>query len=182
MADNFLTRQYVHIPMWGWIIGGVAGLYILTKLKTGSSTATRPTAAVTSTPYGTGQAPSIFFLPQGPYGGTLAPPNINVTVNRNPGNGPTSDVPGTPVSNTPPPPPAPPDPGPPPPAPQDQGPPPPNYVTVGTWGNGQDGLAPWDSTLWGIANHFGTTVDALVNANNIGNPDLIYPGQQIMIP
>lgn len=37
-------------------------------------------------------------------------------------------------------------------------------------------------TLWDIAQRHGTTVDALVAANNIPNRDLIYPGQQIIIP
>lgn len=37
-------------------------------------------------------------------------------------------------------------------------------------------------TLWAIAKRYGTTVDALVEANNIPNRDLIYPGQEIIIP
>lgn len=36
-------------------------------------------------------------------------------------------------------------------------------------------------TLWDIAQKYGTTVDALVKANAIKNPDLIYPGQKIKI-
>lgn len=37
-------------------------------------------------------------------------------------------------------------------------------------------------TLSGIARHFGTTVEALVAANNIENPDVIHPGQELIIP
>ena len=37
-------------------------------------------------------------------------------------------------------------------------------------------------TLWGIAQKYKTTVDALVKANNIKNPNLIYAGQKVKIP
>lgn len=37
-------------------------------------------------------------------------------------------------------------------------------------------------TLSGIARNFGTTVEALVAANNIENPDVINPGQELIIP
>lgn len=37
-------------------------------------------------------------------------------------------------------------------------------------------------TLYSIAARNGTTVDALVSANNIANPNLIYPGQVLRIP
>lgn len=37
-------------------------------------------------------------------------------------------------------------------------------------------------TLWKIAKKYKTTVDAIVKANNIKNPDLIMPGQQLIIP
>lgn len=36
-------------------------------------------------------------------------------------------------------------------------------------------------TLWGIAQKYGTTVDALVRKNGIKNPDLIYAGQKLKI-
>lgn len=36
-------------------------------------------------------------------------------------------------------------------------------------------------TLWGIAQKYGTTVDALVKKNSIKNPDLIYAGQVLKI-
>lgn len=37
-------------------------------------------------------------------------------------------------------------------------------------------------TLSAIAARFGTTVDAIVKANNIKNPNLIYVGQRLIIP
>lgn len=37
-------------------------------------------------------------------------------------------------------------------------------------------------TLWGIAKKFGVTVSAVVNANNIRNPNLIYVGEVFVIP
>lgn len=37
-------------------------------------------------------------------------------------------------------------------------------------------------TLWGIAKKFGVTVSAVVNANNIRNPNLIYVGEVFIIP
>lgn len=38
------------------------------------------------------------------------------------------------------------------------------------------------NTLWGIANYFGTTVDAIVRENNIENPEFIIPGLVLKIP
>lgn len=37
-------------------------------------------------------------------------------------------------------------------------------------------------TLWMIAKRYNVTLDALIKANNIQNPDLIYPGQRLIIP
>lgn len=37
-------------------------------------------------------------------------------------------------------------------------------------------------TLYAIARRFGTTINALVSANRIANPNLIYPGQVLTIP
>ncbi|MEN3003958.1 LysM peptidoglycan-binding domain-containing protein [Dehalobacterium formicoaceticum] len=37
-------------------------------------------------------------------------------------------------------------------------------------------------TLYAIALRFGTTVDAIVNLNNIEDPDMIAPGQRLRIP
>jgi LysM repeat protein len=40
----------------------------------------------------------------------------------------------------------------------------------------------WGDTLTGIARRFNTTVQAIVQLNNIPNPDLIYVGQELEIP
>lgn len=37
-------------------------------------------------------------------------------------------------------------------------------------------------TLWKIAKRYNVTLDAIIKANNIANPDLIYPGQRLIIP
>ncbi|HHW03550.1 MAG TPA: DUF3794 domain-containing protein [Thermoanaerobacterales bacterium] len=37
-------------------------------------------------------------------------------------------------------------------------------------------------TLWNIAKRYNVTVDSIVKANNIANPDSIMPGQQLVIP
>lgn len=37
-------------------------------------------------------------------------------------------------------------------------------------------------TLWKIAQTHGTTVDAIVELNKIQNPDLIFPGQGLILP
>ncbi len=42
-------------------------------------------------------------------------------------------------------------------------------------------VQPGDS-LWAIARRFGTSLEAIVRANNIANPDLIYPGDILRIP
>lgn len=56
-------------------------------------------------------------------------------------------------------------------------------VTVAKWpGQSNGGLAQWNTTLWGIAKHTGTTVPELAKLNGIKNPSLIYPGQKIKVP
>lgn len=53
-------------------------------------------------------------------------------------------------------------------------------------GGGQPGtirytVQPGD-TLWSIAQRYGTTVEQIVALNNIANPNLIFPGQVLVIP
>jgi LysM repeat protein len=54
-------------------------------------------------------------------------------------------------------------------------------VTVAPW---NPVSAPWNSTLWGIANHFHVVggYQTLAQINGISNPALIRPGQQISVP
>ncbi len=42
-------------------------------------------------------------------------------------------------------------------------------------------VSPGD-TLWKISRMYGVTVNAIVQANNIANPDILTPGQVIIIP
>ncbi|NLZ37988.1 MAG: LysM peptidoglycan-binding domain-containing protein [Firmicutes bacterium] len=37
-------------------------------------------------------------------------------------------------------------------------------------------------SVWKIANMFGVSMEAIIAANNLKNPDLIYPGQKLIIP
>lgn len=180
MAEGgFLQREYLHVPMWGWIVGAVGVVFLVMKFKGGAaaSAATTPTASTAANGNnGNAQPPNIFFLPNGTYN-TPSPPSVNVTINRLPGQGPSTGIhpiglPPTPIApiNTPAPPSTPAQ-------PQYQ------YVTVQKWpGVSSNGLAEWDTTLWGIANHFGKTVGDLATLNGINNPNLIYPGQQIKVP
>lgn len=40
----------------------------------------------------------------------------------------------------------------------------------------------WNSTLWGIANHYHTSVAALQHLNpQVKNPNLVYPGERIQV-
>lgn len=57
-------------------------------------------------------------------------------------------------------------------------------VTVAKWpGTSVNGLAQWNTTVWGIANHYHTTVAAVMKLNpQIKNANLIYPGQKITVP
>lgn len=57
----------------------------------------------------------------------------------------------------------------------------PQTVTVAPWNSSN----PWNSTLSGIAQHFyndASQYGRIAQANGIANPNLIYPGQQIVIP
>jgi LysM repeat protein len=51
--------------------------------------------------------------------------------------------------------------------------PPPSYTVY---------IVRWGDTLWSIARRFGTTAWAIALANNLRNPNLIYVGQQLIIP
>jgi spore germination protein len=37
-------------------------------------------------------------------------------------------------------------------------------------------------SLWGIAQKYGQSLEAVVAVNHITNPDMIYPGQSLIIP
>jgi LysM repeat protein len=54
-------------------------------------------------------------------------------------------------------------------------------VTVAPW---NPVSAPWNSTLWGIANHYHVAggYPTLARFNGISNPALVRPGEQIRVP
>jgi LysM repeat protein len=189
---NFLTRKYAGIPGFVWMAGAAVLAYFLffrnssSSSGTGASSSggggTSTTGDITLTP-GTetldvqgSQAPSTTVAnpapveptgPQGPPGPPGPPGQPGSTGTPNPQ--PTPNVPpkkkttGTTVTHK-------------------AGPPP--TVTVAKWpGNSVGGLAQWNTTLWGIANHYHTTVAELLKLNpSIKNPNLIYPGQKIVVP
>jgi LysM repeat protein len=52
-------------------------------------------------------------------------------------------------------------------------------VTVAKWTASN---TPWNSTLWGIANHYDTTVANLLKLNpQIKNANLVYPGEKVKV-
>ncbi|HDN80293.1 MAG TPA: LysM peptidoglycan-binding domain-containing protein, partial [Chloroflexi bacterium] len=71
----------------------------------------------------------------------------------------------------------------------------PNFIYVGQKLVIPQGMAPvapttqprihivrWGETLTSIAFRYGTTVEAIVRANNLPNPNFIYAGQRLVIP
>lgn len=187
VGDNFVTHTYGRLPLWGWIgiaVGGILVYRTVSKKSSMASTTANSNRALSGN-NGPGTPPNIFFLPQGAQA-QIPGQTLTVNVNRLPGNGPSQVAP--PISFTPPPaiPYNPIGSGPTPTsAPAPTAPPvaaPHTFVTVKKWpGVSSGGLAEWDTTLWGIATHFGTTVQLLQNLNHISNPNLIYPGQEIEV-
>jgi LysM repeat protein len=57
-------------------------------------------------------------------------------------------------------------------------------VTVGSWPghSGTTGHAAWNTTVWGIAQHYDITIEELLKLNpQIKNANLIYPGEKIKV-
>jgi len=59
----------------------------------------------------------------------------------------------------------------------------PQYVTVAKWpGHSVNGLAQWNTTLWGISKHEHTSIADLLKLNPwIKNPNLLQPGERIRV-
>jgi len=49
-------------------------------------------------------------------------------------------------------------------------------------GGGKVHVVQWGDTLYSLARHYGTTVAAIVQANNLANPNCIYTGQRLIVP
>lgn len=187
MDLGFLTDKLGPLPMWTYIGGAVAALLLYDAHKNKSATTT--TTGINTTidpatgqPYGVGVDP------------TTGMPTPNVTLIQegfpsysNGTNGPATSVIPTPpvvppvITKKPPvvvkkPPviakkPAPR------PVPHAA----PRIVTVGTW----NASNPWNTTLSGIAQHYygnASEYMKIATANHITNPNLIYPGQRLVIP
>lgn len=164
---EFLTRVHGRLPMWAWIGMGVVAVLIYRSVTNNKAMAVSSSNQYTGN-NGNAASPNVFFLPQGAQpSGT----SYTVNINRNPANYLPAIVPGNMFT--------------PPPVPRTV--PPPNTphsnsVTVAHWpGTITGGLSQWNTTLWGIAQHFGTTVENLQTLNNIQNPNLIYPGEEIKV-
>lgn len=193
-AGNIFTRKLGAFPLWVWMGLGLAGVLALSNWKKQKATAATanqgnlPTAQTAS-----GSTPAS-LIPQfvNQVYENPSPPVINVGPFNN------TQTTTTPVTVNPPPvqPPHPPPNSPPPNSPPP--PPPPQaagqWVTVGVWTSTN---APWNSTLWGIAQHtygngalypkiFAANKQGVVRPDGtsgfISNPNLIHPGDRIWVP
>jgi hypothetical protein len=156
----FKPKGKMKFPPVVFIVGGVAALFIVMKLKKGKAAPVSTTAKPRmSGNNGNGAVPSIFFLPQG----TPNPSQVTVNV-------PARDHRRTHHPH-----------------------PVPEHEHEGKHdkheheGKRHDHHKPHEPmfhataqpshSLAGIEQHFGTPVGGLVSANQISNPNLIYPGQ-----
>jgi LysM repeat protein len=55
-------------------------------------------------------------------------------------------------------------------------------LALGPDSDGTVHIVQWGDTLSSIASYYGTTVEAIMAANNLPNPDYIYVGQRLLIP
>ena len=183
-------------PLWVWMGLGLAGLLAVSNWKKNKAAASQ-TASSQTTLGAAGQTGQTYA---NSYDASLIPQFVNQTytevsppiVNVGPFNQSQQQT-QTQTQSAPPPPPSPqPTPQPAPnPTPQ---PPAGQWVTVSPWSSVN---APWNSTLWGIAQHTygnGALYPKIFAANKTGvvrpdgtsgtinNPNLIYPGQRIWVP
>lgn len=193
------TKKVGAFPLWVWMGLGLAGLLAISNWKKNKAAASQTASSQTSL----GAAGQTGQTYANSYDASLIPQFVNQTytevappvVNIN-----QSQTQTQPTDNgdhdhwhAPPPPPSPqPTPQPAPnPTPQ---PPAGQWVTVAPWSSVN---APWNSTLWGIAQHTygnGALYPKIFAANKTGvvrpdgtsgtinNPKLIYPGQRIWVP
>lgn len=183
---NFLTRKYGGIPGIAWLAGAAVLAYFLFFRNSSSSSSNAPSSSGGG---GTSTTGDITLQP-GTETIDLSGTTSGNTVS-NPAPVPAPD--GNPLPPSGPAQTGTPNPQPVPPTPPKKktsggsvthkaGAPP--TVTVAQWpGKSVNGLAQWNTTLWGIANHYHTSVQELLKLNpNIKDPNLIQPGQKIKVP
>lgn len=179
---NFLTHRYGGIPGIVWLAGAAAIAYFLffrNKGGTGGGASSSGGGGTSTTGDITLQPGTETVDLSGPAGNTVQNP-APVT------SGDNNDVDQPTQSGTPNPQPHPPVP----PRKKKHGvhvqhkAGPPKTVTVATWpGQAVGGLAQWNTTLWGIAQHYHTSVPELLKLNPwIKNPNLIHPGDKVKVP
>lgn len=181
-VKDALTHRYGPLPLWGWGAVAILAYIVLEEFKKGKqSSSSSVSAAGTTTPPGDQTGPPVTVV---------AYPPVIVD------GGPSQD--GRPPTPTPTPIPTPTKPRPPSPPPAAAKPPPPPppvsstpttpaqkgiWVPVGVWNSSSN--PPWNSTLWGIAQHIygdGNLYPIIQSFNHIANPRTIQPGQSIWVP
>lgn len=202
-GGNVFTRKVGPLSMWVWMLIALVlaiAYYLYKKNSTSASNSSTANAAAGNAPGGVDSSLVPQFINQD-YIQETPPSAPNITVNNTL---PTPPPPAPPPTTTPPPPPNPGGTNKPPPQTGGTKPPPKKTtttpttttVTVGKYPTGAGGspsasansfgpgTAAWNSTLWGIAQHYNVKggAAALAKLNNISNPNLIYPGQKIKVP
>jgi nucleoid-associated protein YgaU len=187
-GGNILTQRLGPLATWVWLLIGtllVGAIALYLRHKAGNKTSATAGQAAPGQTAGVQQVPDIILQNyEGANTQTVGPTTVNPAA-----------PPVTPPSQPPPEPPEPAEPPgrkPPgkPPVHQPVKPKPPaaqyQTVTVGRWTAtpGKNNLAPWNSTLWGIAEHYKVQggFQELAKLNGIKNPNLIHPGQKIRVP
>lgn len=177
MNLGFVTHKIGPLPAWAWMAAALAALLIYEHVKSNKAPAVTPTTTSGVDPNTGTAVPAVTLIQEG------FPSYSNGT------NGPGTTVIPTPPVNVPPPvvtkkppvvkpkPPAKPRP----PVVKHPTAPAKRYVTVTPWNSGN----PWSSTLSGISQHYYGNANEymkIAQANHITNPNLIYPGQRLLIP
>jgi len=187
-GGNILTQRLGPLATWVWLLIGtliVGAIALYLRHKAGNKTSAAAGQAAPGQTAGVQQVPDIILQNyEGANTQTVAPVTVNPAA-----------PPVTPPSQPAPEPPEPAEPPgrkppgkPPVHQPVKAKPPAAQYqtVTVGRWTAtpGKNNLAPWNSTLWGIADHYHVQggFQELAKLNGIKNPNLIHPGQKIRVP
>lgn len=172
-GGNILTAKHMGIPGWGWMAGAALIAYFLFfRNKTGTPAAGTSASGNTSTTGNITIGPSKTTIDTGGTQTATATSSTAVSApsqSGTPNPQPSPAAPPTTTSST---------------TKMTTPVKTASTVTVAAWpGQSVNGLAQWNTTLWGIATHYGTTVAELLKLNpSIKNANLIYPGQKIKVP